>query len=103
LKQGSGLRDRRNEQGVRSGGSVGFLFSEHASVEQLDGPIRVSREPWVVGDHADGRSLPVQFAKQFHHGLAVFGVEISGGFIGEKDGGGAHEGAGDGDALLLAA
>ena len=30
-------------------------------------------------------------------------VEVAGGFIRDDDGGAAHEGAGDGDALLLAA
>ena len=34
---------------------------------------------------------------------SVSGVEVGGGFVGEQDGGVVGEGAGDGDALLLAA
>ena len=35
-------------------------------------------------------------------GVGVFGVEVSGGLVGEDDGGPVDEGAGDGDTLLLA-
>jgi hypothetical protein len=41
--------------------------------------------------------------QELHHGVAVLGVEVARGLVGEEHGRGAGEGAGDGDALLLAA
>src|ERR1700739_3666987 len=41
--------------------------------------------------------------KDGHDFVAGLGVEVSGGFVGEDDGGAIDEGAGDGDALGLSA
>ena len=58
----------------------------------------------VVGDHQDGLvELAAGGAEHFEDGVGVFGVEVAGGLVGEDDGGAGDEGAGDGDALLLAA
>ncbi len=45
----------------------------------------------------------VQVGQQLHHRLAVAGVEVAGRLVGEQDARAAGEGAGDGNALLLAA
>ena len=58
----------------------------------------------VVGDHEDGLvELAAGLAEHLEDGVGVLGVEVAGGFVGEDDGGTVDEGAGDGDALLLAA
>ena len=57
----------------------------------------------VVGHHADRGALAVELAQEVHDGLAIFGVEVSGGLVGEEDAGLAAQGPGHGDALLLAA
>gem|GEM_PF-4901424 len=46
------------------------------------------------GDHADGGAVAVQLPEQFHDSLAVFGIQVAGGLIGQQDGGLAHLGAG---------
>ena len=43
----------------------------HSSIEQVDGPIGVLREPLVVCDHANGRATGVQLLQQIHYRLAV--------------------------------
>lgn len=37
-----------------------------------------------VGYHYDGGALLVQLRKQFHHLLAIFGIQISSRLIGKK-------------------
>ena len=56
-----------------------------------------------VGDHDDGRAFLVELAEHPHHLLAMRGVEVAGRLVGEDQLGLADQGAGDGDALLLAA
>ena len=56
-----------------------------------------------MGDHDDGGAGGVEFGEHFHDGVAVGGVEIAGGFVGQEYGWIAGQSAGDGDALLLAA
>src|SRR5712672_572026 len=58
----------------------------------------------LVGDHDDGHAEGVlNFAEEEEDLLAGGGVEISGGLVGEEDGGLIYEGAGQCAALLLAA
>src|SRR5881628_2753409 len=83
---------------------TGFhVFFHNASIEQMHVALGVSGETRIVRDHADRRALAMQLAQQFHHRLAVFGVEISGRLVRKQDGRLAAQRAGDGDALLLAA
>jgi hypothetical protein len=57
-----------------------------------------------VSDHDDGHAeLGLQFAEKREDSLASGGIEIAGGFIGEKNFRAIDEGAGNGDALLFAA
>src|SRR5205814_4892692 len=78
-------------------------FLDNPPIEQVHVALGVTRETWVVRDHADRRPFTVQFAQQFHYRLAVFRVEVSGRFIRQQDGRFAPERAGNGDALLLSA
>ena len=58
----------------------------------------------VVGDHQDGLAEAlVQVAQNLQHGFRILGVQVAGGLVGQQDGRVVHDGAGDGDALLLAA
>ena len=59
-------------------------------------------EARIVGDHADGRAALVEFFQEIHHLLAVLGVEIAGGFVGQKNGWATGQGPSDRDTLLLA-
>ena len=57
-----------------------------------------------MGDHDDALAEFVDGAAQQVHDLGGrVRVEVAGGLVGDDDGGATHEGAGDGDALLLAA
>ncbi len=58
----------------------------------------------VVGGGDDGGpAFLIHLAEEVDDRLAGVEVEVAGGFVGENDGGVVGEGAGDGDALLLAA
>ena len=57
----------------------------------------------LVGDDDDGVALGVELVEEGHDLVAGLGVEVSGGLVGEDDGGVVDQGAGDGDALALAA
>ena len=57
----------------------------------------------LVGDHHDGDALLVELLKHAHDFDGGFAVEIARRFVGEEDLGLIHEGARDGDALLLSA
>ncbi len=58
----------------------------------------------VVGDDDDGgAAVAGDLAEEFHDLAAALAVEGGGGFVGEEEAGLVGEGAGDGDALLLAA
>ncbi len=58
----------------------------------------------IVSDHENGLvELTAGVAEHVEYGVGVFGVEVTGGLVGEDNGGAVDEGAGDGDALLLSA
>jgi hypothetical protein len=56
-----------------------------------------------VGDEDEGFALAVQVVEEIEDFFAGLGVEVAGGFVGEDDERAVGKGAGDGDALLLAA
>lgn len=89
-------------------GGVGYVGVVEAGDEFTvteDGDFAgVSRDGGLVGDHGDGLSAgDGEVAEEFADAAGVGGVEVAGGLIGEDDVGVGDEGAGDGDALLLAA
>ena len=58
----------------------------------------------VVGDHDDGfAEFLVEALEEGEDFLGGGGVEVAGGFVGEDEVGVGDDGAGDGDALFLAA
>src|SRR5712671_7635272 len=61
------------------GSDAGFLgFFYDATVEEVDGALGEVGVALVVGNHADGGAVAMQIAQKFHHGFAVFGVQVSG-------------------------
>jgi hypothetical protein len=57
----------------------------------------------IVRDHADGRTVAVQFPQQGHDRICVLRVEIPRGFIGQQDGRVPPERPSNSDPLLLSA
>jgi hypothetical protein len=88
------------------GGRVGYaaFVGNDDPVLDLDDPVGPGFEARVVG-HADdgGAVFGGGAAQQADDHLAVLAVEGGGRFVGEQDLGILGQGAGDGDALLLAA
>ena len=80
-----------------------FAFGDYFAIEEVNLALGVGGKAIIVRDHADGGAFGVQLCEELHDGFTVLAVEVSGGFIGEQDGGRAGEGAGHGDALLLTA
>src|SRR6185437_8507630 len=79
-----------------------LAFGNHFSIEEVNLALSVTCEARIVRHHTDGCAVAVQVLEQFHHGFAVARVEVSGRLVGEQDGGRSGEGAGHGNALLLA-
>ena len=73
------------------------------AVEEVDGALGAGGVRLGVGHHHNGGAFLIQFFQQVHHLLAVLGIEVTGGLIGEDQFRAGHDGTGDGDALLLAA
>ena len=80
----------------------GFV-GEDFPVAEDDVAFGVAGDVEFVGDHEDGDAGVVEFLEDAHDFDAGLAVEVAGGFVGEEEGGVVDEGAGDGDALLLAA
>ena len=75
-----------------------------AAVDELDLAISGGGNRLAVGDEEDGGFFFASEAgDEFDDGVTGGGVEIAGGFIGEKNRGLVDEGAGDGGALTLSA
>jgi len=75
-----------------------------ASVDEADMALGVGGDIFIMGDKHDGdAALFIELAEQFHQITASRRIEIAGRLVGEDDGGIGDQGAGDGDALLLAA
>jgi hypothetical protein len=69
----------------------------------VDDAMGVLGDVGLVGDEHDGVAAGVEGVEEGHDLEAGFGVEVAGGLVGEDDGGVVDQGAGDGDALALAA
>ena len=80
------------------------LVAHNAAVAQRDAPRCPAGQRRVVRhQHQRGSFALVERDQQFQHMLAVLGVEIAGGLVGQQNGRPHHEGARQGHALLLAA
>jgi len=84
-------------------GLLADLLVDHAAVKQVNRAVGVAGESGVVGDHQDGGASLVERVEKVHDGVAVLGIQVSGGLVGQEHGGVSRKGPGDGDALLLAA
>ena len=73
------------------------------SVTNVNDAVSVLRDVMLVSDEDDGVALRVQIVEQAHDFIAGFGVEITGGLVGQHDGRGIDQCAGDGHALALSA
>ena len=80
-----------------------FFIGDDVPVFHGDDAPGALGEGGVVGDHDDGLAGGGELLEQVGDEFAVFTVEVAGGFIGQQHGGLVGQGAGDGDALLLAA
>ena len=78
-----------------------FLRGDLAMME-LDATIGEPGNYGVMGDHDDGASLLMKFAKQAQYDFFVDCIEIACGFVGQDDFRIVNQSAGDADALLLA-
>jgi hypothetical protein len=75
-----------------------------AAVFDIHDPVEDIERAVVVGDDEDaGVALVGDFGEEFHHLPTALAVECGGGFVGKDEAGIVREGAGHGDALLLAA
>ena len=98
-----GFFDGRRGDAFTAGAPVRVLAAvgDDFAVLDFDDAVGVFGDVAVVGDEDDGVAFGVQFAEDFHHFFAAVAVERAGGFVGEDDLPAVHQGAGDGDALLL--
>src|SRR5439155_1041869 len=83
-------------------GGLQLVRGDHAVAQRHDAG-SVSRNVVLVRDHDDRLAPVVQVAEHLHQLRAGGRVEVPGGLVGEQDRGLVHEGAGDRDALALAA
>ena len=79
------------------------LIGEDLAVADVDDAVSVLGDIGFVGDEDDGVAFCVELIEEGHDFGAGLGVEVAGGLVGEDDGRTVDEGAGDGDALALAA
>ena len=76
---------------------------DHHAVDYVDVALRASGELGVVSHEHDGGAHLIDLLEQVHHLARHEGIEVAGGLVGEDQRRVAGNGAGDGDALLLAA
>ena len=90
--------DGLREIGVGNGLDVGVDLA----VEHINDAGSINGEGWVVCNHNNGVTFPVDGFQLLHDGVGAAGVEIAGGLIGENNLGIADDSSRDSNALLLA-
>jgi hypothetical protein len=89
---------------ISSGGPHADFVAHHQAVAQNDPAACVAGEEFIVSyQHQRGSFALVERDEQLEDMLAILAIEVAGGFVGQQDRGPGHEGAGQSDALLLAA
>src|SRR6266511_3657067 len=86
-----------------TGSAFHLLVALDDAVAQVDLAAGVRRDVMLVGDQHDRLAGPEQLLEQSHDLFAGGRVEVAGRLVGEQDRRLVHEGAGDRDALALAA
>ena len=72
-------------------------------VFQPDDAVEIRAKAGVVADHKEGQAVAAYlFEQKVEEGGLAVGVQCRGGFVGDDYGRAADQGAGDGNALLLA-
>ncbi len=77
--------------------------ADHLAVAHDNHALAIGGNVQLMRHHEDGDAVIVQFLENIHDLDAGPRVEIAGRFIGQQEFGRVHQGAGDRDALLLAA
>ena len=80
-----------------------YFSGGDAAVTDVDDPVRPAGKSWFMGDKQTGRTLVNAVPEDADYFVTGGGVERPGGFVGEQEPAGPNEGAGNGDALGLAA
>src|SRR5580693_3764405 len=81
-----------------------LLFTDYQAIPQHNSAAGAIGESRIVRYQDQGRAFAlVEGKQQLEHVPAILAVEISGGFVSQQDGRTDHEGARQGNALLLAA
>src|SRR5688500_1526860 len=75
----------------------------HPPIPNSHDPSCVPRDVVFMSDHDDGVAAGVELLEEVEDLAARLGGEVAGGLVGQEEGGAIDEGAGDGDALALAA
>src|SRR5882757_9692889 len=83
-------------------GAGGGMVAGDVAVADGDDAVGILGDIGLVGNDDDGVAVGVEVVEESHDLVAGFGVEVSGGLVGEDDGRAVDEGASDGDALALA-
>src|SRR5687768_8032763 len=96
-------RGRAPGWGAAPAGAPSCLVLDDAAVEHRHAARRAGRDGGVMRDDADRGPLVVQASEHVQDLSAGAGVEVARRFVGEDDGGLPDDGAGDRDALPLAA
>src|SRR5262249_9205828 len=74
----------------------------HSAVEQIDMSANSGQPSGIMGCQTDRSAAGMQFAEHFHQRLATLGIEVTGGFVRQKDRGASGDRAGDRNQLLMA-
>src|SRR5882762_1607813 len=101
---GSVLECRKGLENVGRARPISHLFiAADLSITELNRALRELSNIGFMGYQDDGQALIVEFLKNPHDFNRRATVEIPRGLVGQKDRGPVHEGARNGNALLLAA
>jgi hypothetical protein len=94
-----------SNRGLRIGADFHQLVvSDEGSIYQAEGAVTLGGEGGVVGDQNGGEAVVLlEVLNEAEDVSSGAGVEIAGGFVGQEERGFGDEGAGEDDALLLAA
>src|ERR1700682_617401 len=79
----------------------GFFLADHPSVFELDDAVAEGGVALGVSDLNDGGAAFVQALEELHDFVALSGVEVAGGLVGEDELGVLNDRARDPDELLL--
>src|SRR5690606_970852 len=95
-------RSPRESGGQGTGPVCRLSFSDHSSIQQIDGARAITRIFFRMGHLDDRDPLLVQSLEGFHDLLPLFGVQVARGLIGQDKFWIGYKGPGDAHQLLLA-